>query len=240
MEVCLVQVAGVTDRGCVREKNEDNIFFESSLYIIADGMGGHLAGEVASKEAILCLKKFLLEENDIEKILILFKEAFLKTNNHIYDMAQNNEDLKGMGTTVTLAKVIGDELFYAHVGDSRLYRYSKENFEQITADHSLVAQMVEKGQITKEEANIHPNKNIITKAVGIATAIEPDMGSFKLNNDDVVLLCSDGLTNMLTNEQIVEILNNNKKDINNMVAKLLEKANEAGGKDNVSIICLQY
>jgi len=235
-----VQVAGVTDRGCVRETNEDSIFFESSLYIIADGMGGHLAGEVASKEAILCIKDLLVDEKDVKKIPELLKDAFDKANKHIYDMAQNKEEYKGMGTTVTLAKLIDDELFYAHVGDSRLYRYAKKNFEQITRDHSLVAQMVETGQITKEEANTHPNKNIITKAVGTASSIEPDIGSLKLNTGDIILLCSDGLTNMLTNEQIVDILSKGKNDVNKIVTKLLKEANNAGGKDNISIICLQY
>lgn len=239
MEVYLVQVAGITNRGCVREINEDSIFMESSLYIVADGMGGHLAGEVASKEAIICLKKYLLGKEE-ENIPDLLKEAVKQANKQIYEMSIDKEEYKGMGTTVTLAMLFDDELFFAHVGDSRLYRYSQEYFEQMTTDHSLVAQMVETGQITEEEANTHPSKNIITKAVGTGIIIEPDIGSFKLKKGDIILLCSDGLTNMLTNEQIVDILNKYKDDLDKVVAELLEKANDAGGNDNISIICLQY
>lgn len=233
-----MQIAGRTDRGLVRELNEDSIFFSDSLFIVADGMGGHLAGDVASADAINCVKVFSAENSD--NIKNMLGEAIKYANKNIYAKAQSDARYKGMGTTVTLALIEGEELFYAHIGDSRLYLFRQQNLEKITSDHSLVAELLQSGQITAEQAEQHPNKNVITKAVGSTEDIAPDEGHFALEPEDIILLCSDGLTNMLKKEHIAEIILANKENLEDIVDCLVDCAKKAGGTDNISVICCKY
>ena len=234
-----MQVAGSTDRGLVREMNEDSIYFDKALFIVADGMGGHLAGEVASKDAIICIKDFL-QENTGADTLFIISQAIKYANKYIFNKAKSNKQYKGMGTTVTLAKVVKNQLFYAHVGDSRLYIFRNNVLDKITTDHSLVAQLLETGQITAEQAAQHPNKNIITKAVGTLDDVEPDKEQIQLEDNDIILLCSDGLTNMLKTEEISQVILENQNNPQNIVDYLIHCAKQAGGTDNISVICFKY
>ncbi|MDR2007195.1 MAG: Stp1/IreP family PP2C-type Ser/Thr phosphatase [Acidaminococcales bacterium] len=234
-----MKVIGGTDRGLVRENNEDSILAEPDLCIVADGMGGHLAGEIASRDAIACVKEFIGDNKGRDRLFVL-AEAVKYANKYIFNKAQSGVQYKGMGTTVTVASVTEDKLFYAHVGDSRLYLFRNAKLERITSDHSFIAQLLESGQITPEEAAVHPNKNVITKAVGAAPDIDPDTGCVALLAKDVFLICSDGLTNMLPDGAIAEIIGGGLENPEEMAGRLIEAANAAGGIDNISVICMQY
>ena len=233
-------VSGKTDCGLVRQVNEDNIFFDSSLFIVADGMGGHLAGEIASFDAIACIKDFMTENADNEEVLFIIDKAVKFANKYIFDKSQTDISYKGMGTTVTLAKMISERLYYAHVGDSRIYLFRNKELKQITTDHSLVAELLISGQITPEQALVYPNKNVITKAVGTAENVEADTGYFDLVEDDIIILCSDGVTNMLNDETICKIIVEHENNIDTMTDTFVSEANAAGGSDNISVICLKY
>ncbi|MDR3349746.1 MAG: Stp1/IreP family PP2C-type Ser/Thr phosphatase [Acidaminococcales bacterium] len=234
-----MKVFGRTDRGLVRENNEDSILAEPNLCIVADGMGGHLAGEIASRDAITCANEFIGAHEGHDRLFVI-AEAVRYANKYIFNKAQREALCQGMGTTLTLASVAGDKLFYAHVGDSRLYLFRNAKLERITADHSFVAQLLASGQITPEEAAVHPSKNVITKAVGAAPDIAPDTGCVDLLAKDVFLVCSDGLTNMLTDEAIAEIIGKSPGDPEEAAVRLIDAANAAGGFDNISVICMQY
>ena len=235
----ILQVAGSTDIGLVRKVNEDSIFFNDDIFIVADGMGGHMAGEVASQDAISCIKDFL-EQNFEKEPLFTIGGSIKHANKYIFSKAKSDCKYKGMGTTVTLAKIVRNQLFYAHIGDSRLYIFRDDYLDKITSDHSLVAQLVEIGQLTDEQAAQHPNKNIITKAVGTFEDIEPDTGQCELKEGDIILLCSDGLTNMINTDKIKQIILENFNNVQNIVNHLVDEAKKAGGNDNISVICIKY
>ncbi len=236
-----MQVAGLTDRGCVREINEDTILLDKSLYAIADGMGGHLAGEVASQKALECVKEHLAAlAFNAKSALGVLEEAVQIANRKVFCLSNEKPEYNGMGTTLTLIKVIRGELFYVHVGDSRLYLFRDGKLSQITTDHSLVAQMVVDGQITVDEAAVHPGKNIITRAVGTADFVQPDSGSIDLAKGDILIICSDGLTNMVSDEELAQKAEKYKQSVGRLASELLNTAKQAGGDDNISIICLKY
>ena len=231
-----------TNVGLVRKQNEDSIaVIEPDTFIVADGMGGQAAGEIASQMLIETAKSELnstaLPWN--EEIL---KSVILKANENILLEAKRHLEYQGMGTTATIlhiAKPMETQLnfttqtaFYAHIGDSRLYKLEHNGLKQITQDHSYVEDLVRKGEITEEEARVHPLKNVLTQAVGAMPEIAIDVGSFKVRTGDVFLLCTDGLTNMVSDEEIAKILNSTKNPAND----LIEAALNHGGKDNVSLI----
>ena len=203
---------GLTDIGRTRTQNQDSIFicddFENVKYfIIADGMGGVNGGEIASTTAISAIKSYI-DENiyDIElvedQINDLIRGAISRANKEIYEIAEKDETYKGMGTTVILAITFGNRVYIGHIGDSRLYRIRKNIIRQLTTDHSYVQALLKEGTITKEQAYNHPQKNILLKVVGCEPYIEPDILVKGFLKDDVLLMCTDGLTNMLTNEEI--------------------------------------
>ncbi|MSS43864.1 Stp1/IreP family PP2C-type Ser/Thr phosphatase [Anaerosalibacter bizertensis] len=236
-----------TDKGKVRKNNQDSYFVsedtELPLFIVADGMGGHKAGEVASNMAVEIVKDFFIEKKeefkknkvDISKFI---RSVVEKANTIIYKKSIENDEFHGMGTTITMAYISEDKLYIGHVGDSRAYLLRNNKFIQITEDHSLVAEMVKKGSISEEEAECHPQRNIITRAIGTDEEVITDIIVEDIYKDDILLLCTDGLTNMMNDDEIKEILIN-KIDLQKNCNSLVKKANRLGGIDNVTVIAIK-
>lgn len=223
--------------GNIRENNEDSYLIsklspDSILLAVADGMGGHQAGEVASDLAIQSLKESSF--NDQESILDQLKRSIVEANNSIIEFSNQKNKYKEMGTTFSVAMIKGESLYFGHVGDSRIYIYQK-NLKQITTDHSLVNDLVKKNAIKPDEAFDHPKKNIITQALGIDKNLEIQLDKMKLNQDTLIMLCTDGLTDMLRFEQIESIFEN-KNDHRQILDELGKKALDNGGQDNITII----
>ena len=226
------KVYQATHVGKVRKNNEDAIIYiEPEIFAVADGMGGQAAGEVASNMLIDTIKNFLptIPEPLNEDIL---QKAILKANAAILREAEKNPQYQGMGTTATILHIYNRRAYFAHVGDSRLYRLRNKNFEQITQDHSYVEELVRAGEITEAEARVHPMKNVLTQAVGVVEKISVDTANFPVENGDIFLLCTDGLTNMVDDKTISEILSSSE----NPAEILIKTALDNGGTDNVSVI----
>ena len=229
------KVYQATHVGKVRKNNEDAlIFIEPEIFVVADGMGGQAAGEVASKMLIDTVKNFLpsIPEPLHEDIL---KKAILKSNAAILRAANENPNYRGMGTTATILHIYKDRAYYAHVGDSRIYRLKNKILEQITQDHSYVEDLVRRGELTAAEARLHPMKNILTQAVGAVENISVDTASFSVHAGEIFLLCTDGLTNMIDDNEIAEILLANE----NPAESLVQAALDNGGADNISVIVVK-
>ncbi|MBR4905158.1 MAG: Stp1/IreP family PP2C-type Ser/Thr phosphatase [Selenomonadaceae bacterium] len=221
-----------THVGRVRRNNEDSlIIIEPETFAVADGMGGASAGEVASQMLVETVKEFLAETPPIwdEKIL---SRAIVSANEKILNMARRNEEYRGMGTTATILHLNDKRAYFAHVGDSRIYRLRGNSFEQITEDHSYVETLVRRGELTHEAARVHPLKNVLTQAVGAMDELNIDAANLPVENGDIYLLCTDGLTNMVDDETVANIL----KTAHNPADALIDAALSAGGKDNVSVI----
>ncbi len=244
-----VEVYGKTDIGKLRELNEDSFAIcgfkdgiPSGVCVLADGMGGHNAGEIASSMAanLICddLADSLLEE-DSEKIAKKMAAAIDFANSEIYNMSIKNSAQAGMGTTTVVVFVKKDLVRIANVGDSRAYLVSDAIIRKITVDHSVVEELVKSGSITKAEARNHPDKNIITRAVGPEKYVDADFYDYIPCGGETILLCSDGLTEMLSEKQIKEILNNSE-NLKNAVDTLIDEANKRGGVDNITVIALQF
>ncbi len=226
----------LSDIGKVRETNEDSFVCRPPLFVVADGMGGHVAGEVASRMAVETVDSGVAAVNGAEPLALL-TEAITRANGLIFRMAQDNSDCAGMGTTLTAALAVGSRLYWGHVGDSRLYLLRGATLAQITEDHSLVSELVKKGSITPSEALNHPHRNILTRAVGTADQVKVDTGSLELAAGDKVLICTDGLTNMVSDDEIATILGGDG-DGAALLATLVAKANDAGGLDNITTILI--
>lgn len=234
-----------TDIGKVRDMNQDSYYIsdendEIKLYIVADGMGGYKGGEIASKLAIESAKNYIrnnFEEIKKEKELILelIKNAIEYANMVVYEESKEIEELNGMGTTIDVCLIYSNKVYIGHIGDSRVYRLRKEFFRKLTVDHSYVEQLVKEGNITKEEAYNHPKKNMLTKALGCTPFVEPDVMVKGFLKDDILLMCSDGLTNMLKDNKIYEIIKENPKEASK---NLVKKANELGGYDNITAVII--
>lgn len=229
-----------TDTGRRREMNQDYMYTSElpvgnlpNLYVLADGMGGHNAGDYASRYAVETIVQSVQGSRDTSPVMIL-REAIWKANQAVVEKSRMDIDLEGMGTTVVAATVDGRELCVANVGDSRLY-IAGEYFEQITKDHSYVQEMVRRGELRAEIARIHPDRNIITRAVGGGLDIEVDFFEAELAENDRILMCSDGLTDMLEDREIFDIIKTgvNSADI---VEMLIGQANRYGGNDNITVI----
>jgi len=234
----------ITDIGERRRVNQDYVFCElntignlPNLFIVADGMGGHNAGDYASRFCVEFFTKQIRESNQTSPI-VMIEEAIKKTNEKLYEKSREEVDLEGMGTTFVLATIFGKEMYVANIGDSRLYVISKE-LRQITEDHSLVQAMVKTGELDKDEAREHPNKNIITRALGVNEDVEPDFFEVDLEEGDIILMCSDGLTNMLEDDTIERIIRENADDLQTATDILVKQANENGGKDNIAVIIVK-
>lgn len=246
----VLDVAHRSDPGMVRAHNEDAIFVDGAgLTILADGMGGYNAGEVASGIAVNVIKEGLLPElisgRDLSKVdvhtglthaALLLQQQIAAANKGIYEAAQNRPECAGMGTTVVAAVFHGNRVSIAHIGDSRCYRLRGERFEQLTRDHSLLQEQIDSGQITADQARFSLNKNLVTRALGIEAIVPAEISEYRVEADDIYLLCSDGLTDMVDPDVVHGILDEQRGALEAAATQLVELANQNGGRDNISVI----
>jgi serine/threonine protein phosphatase PrpC len=240
-----VEVAVKTHIGHIRQVNEDSAEVvrrenNTVLALIADGMGGHRAGDVASQLTLKTLKK-AFEAVDLNRGASAWEDWLLKSiqeaNHTIYQFAMNHDDCQGMGTTIVAALFLEDYYVLAHVGDSRIYRCTQNKFEAVTEDHSLVNELMRTGQITKEEAETHPQRNVITRALGTEEHVEVDLKTLSYLGNEFVLLCSDGLSDAVRDEQLAQVLSGDEW-LEEKASKLMRHALDAGGEDNVTLILI--
>lgn len=245
----LVEIYGLTDIGKRRELNEDSykIFgFEagkpSGFCVLADGMGGHNAGEVASGAAVDIIAEELsaeIDETDSKKIALNIASAIDVANSRIYEMSISNYEQAGMGTTTVIAYVKDALVRVANIGDSRAYAVSDKEICRITIDHSVVEQLVQSGSITREDARRHPDKNIITRALGTEEYVDADFFDYEPSDGEVIMLCSDGLTEMVEEDDIKNIVTENES-LEDAVKKLVDTANQNGGVDNITVVAMKF
>ena len=240
----MIKTFSITDIGRQRKVNQDYVFTSEqpvgnlpNLFIVADGMGGHKAGDFASKYAVETIINEVAASDKSQEPVLLLKDAISMANERVYQKSMLEEKYEGMGTTVVAATIKDDLLYVANVGDSRLY-IMNDSITQITRDHSLVEEMVQMGGLDRKEARVHPDKNIITRAVGVQEYVEVDFFQVELKEGDLILMCSDGLTNMLEDEEIRMILEG-QRDIVEKASGLVDAANENGGKDNIAVILIK-
>ena len=234
---------GITDVGKKRSMNQDSIFYTDkpvgpiqNLYIVADGMGGHKAGDLASSYAVQTIVEAISRSVETRPALILQK-AIRYANYRLYEKSEEREEYHGMGTTLVVLTVYKDEALAANIGDSRLYEISQKQIRQISEDHSLVAELVRKGELSATEAR-NPDKNIITRALGIQDEAQIDLFPFRVETGNRYLLCSDGLTNMVEDTELCRLISQ-KKDISEIGAELILKANKNGGLDNIAVVLVE-
>lgn len=234
----------MTDIGKKRQMNQDYIFCAENpigsfpnLFIVADGMGGHKAGDYASRTCVDYVVDSI-KNSQKRTVVGAFEEAISHANHQVFADANNNQAYEGMGTTFVSAVVMEDTLYAANIGDSRLYIINEAGIRQVTKDHSLVEEMIQNGEILRKESRLHPNKNIITRALGTTDEVTADYFEVGLHKEDIILLCSDGLTNMMEDEDIMFIVRRYEQ-ISVAGKKLIEKANACGGIDNISIILIR-
>ncbi|MCD7866485.1 MAG: Stp1/IreP family PP2C-type Ser/Thr phosphatase [Clostridiales bacterium] len=237
-----MKICSLTDIGIRREMNQDYFFLSEepvgrlpNLFIVADGMGGHKAGEFASRCAVETMAAAARTAQDADAVGVL-TACVTQANAELNRYAQQHPETKGMGTTIVAAVLNGRHLTTVNVGDSRLYLIG-DDIRQITRDHSLIQEMVRMGEMDEESARIHPDKNIITRAVGVSPFVETDIFETDVEPGERILLCSDGLTNMVSDETILQILNDDR-DLDEKTEYLIELANNNGGRDNITVIII--
>lgn len=230
----------MTDVGRVRDVNQDYVYVSDApvgnlpnLLVVADGMGGHKAGEYASRLAVEVLTQELTESRE-QGPEAMIRKAITTANYKLMETAKQDPKLYGMGTTLVVATVIERTLYFANVGDSRLYLIN-EGIKQLSKDHSLVQEMVRLGGINQEEAKHHPDKNIITRAIGVKEEVKTDFFEYRLKKGDIILMCTDGLSNLVEDEEILHIVKSSR-DVVEAVERLIERANLNGGSDNIGIV----
>lgn len=230
----------LTDVGKNRVTNQDYVYCKSdavgnlpNVFIVADGMGGHKAGDIASVTAVDAVLKSI-EQSEKTDVISIMEEAVREANKTLYEKSKSNEEWAGMGTTLVLATVMDNTIFVANIGDSRLYLID-DGIHQITRDHSYVEEMVSIGEIDKSEARTHSKKNIITRAIGVEEETHADFFEVQFKKGDKLLMCSDGLTNMIEDNDILSVIAGNN-DIESTVHKLIDLANDSGGKDNIAVL----
>jgi protein phosphatase len=226
-----LEVGSRTDVGRVRDHNEDSLLVQAPFFVIADGMGGHAAGEVASELAVRTLEDARIDSLDADAL----RDAIIEANAVIIKGAQDGLGREGMGTTLTAAVLEQDQMLIAQVGDSRAYLLHEGSLRQITRDHSLVEELMAAGKITEEEARFHPNRSVITRALGSDTNVQPDLYEMQVHEGDRLLLCSDGLSAMLDSEDILAALRADS-DAQRAADALVDAANDEGGYDNITVI----
>jgi PPM family protein phosphatase len=229
------RVAAVTDPGRTRRHNEDSYVIEPPLFAIADGMGGAQAGEVASGLATAALKEGQADAGGQQRIADLIQEA----NRRVYDRSSSDPNTSGMGTTITVALVEDDHVAFGHVGDSRAYLIRDASMEQLTEDHSLVNELLKTGKLSREEAETHPQRSVITRALGTDPDVDVDTFSVRAENGDLFLLCSDGLTDMVSEESILDLVERHRDDIDGALRALVKEANRGGGQDNITVVAFE-
>ena len=228
------------DVGRRRNTNQDYAFVSDkplgnlpNLLVIADGMGGHKAGDFASRYAVQSLVE-ALEISTESSPEVMFQNAIRIANQKLFEASKQDARLEGMGTTMVVATVIERTLYFANIGDSRMYLLNK-GIKQLSKDHSFVQEMVRLGGINAEDAKNHPDKNLITRAVGVREKVEMDFFEYRLKKNDMILMCTDGLSNMVEDEEILRIVKSSR-DVVEATEKLVERANENGGNDNIGVI----
>lgn len=241
-----MKVFAGTDIGKAREKNQDYYYVSESyddikLCVLADGMGGYTGGEIASNMAVNAVKNYIYNNYskiklETDNIINLLKDATQYANMVIYEKTRQVEELEEMGTTLEIALIIDDKLYISHIGDSRIYKINNDKIMQITKDHSYVEKLINDGTITREQAKVHPQKNVLTKALGCTAFVEPDLIVEKIEKNDIIFICSDGLTNMLEEKEILKIIKENPESPNK---ELIASANNAGGMDNITVIVIE-
>ncbi len=238
-----MQIYSRIDIGKTRRSNQDACFSGEiskgvALAVVCDGMGGANAGNIASDMAVKAITEYVkrsyLDSMDSSDVSQMLKRAVTSANIEVYDAAQSNPELSGMGTTVVAALVQAEFTVICHVGDSRAYLISNNTLTQITRDHSMVQSLVESGKLTPEEAMVHPRKNVITRALGVEENVIPDLYETILKTGETLMLCSDGLSNFVPDKQIISVFKSN--DINDVVDILTDSANENGGGDNITVV----
>ena len=239
-----MRIYSATDVGQKRKMNQDYVFATAdpvgnlpNLFVVADGMGGHNAGDYASSHAVTSMVEEIRQDADFNPVKVI-RHAIECVNTEILTQAQQDEKLRGMGTTMVAATIVGHYAYVANVGDSRLYLINDERIIQITKDHSLVEEMVRMGEISEEDARNHPDKNVITRALGATKDVAVDFFDVHLEPGDRLLLCSDGLTNMVLDEDIEDIIVSEEL-LETAGKRLVEAANENGGKDNIGIVLVE-
>lgn len=241
-----MRIAMKSDVGMKRELNEDRAGYSTNrsdipLMVVCDGVGGHKAGEVASSIAVnqLIERWQMTSLSTVEDIRLWLLRHISDVNLRIYQKSHQYKDLTGMGTTLVLAVVVDEVLFIAHVGDSRAYAYRSYQLKQLTQDHTLVEALVQSGQITKEEARVHPKRNFVVRALGVESQVSIDFTTVTLKEDDVIVLCSDGLSNMLNEQEMKDVLAS-YSTLEEQADQFIRRANEAGGTDNITVLCARY
>ena len=240
--------------GMVRPHNEDAIFADPDygLVILADGMGGYNAGEVASGIAVKVVSEGLIPDiesgRDMSKVdvqtglthaALLLQQQIAAANKGIYEAAQKRPECAGMGTTIVAAIFHGNRVSIGHIGDSRCYRLRGDKFEQLTHDHSLLQEQIDSGQLTPEQAKYSLNKNLVTRALGIEAIVPADISEYRVEAEDIYLLCSDGLTDMVEPEAVHAVIADRRNALPDAAARLVDLANENGGRDNISVILVR-
>lgn len=240
----MIRSFSITDIGRKRKLNQDYVYTSEqqvghlpNLFLVADGMGGHKAGDYASRCAIETITQYISESDENSAVGVIGR-AIQKANEEIKRHSDTEEELQGMGTTIVAASIKGNELCVANVGDSRLYIAGSKGIRQVTIDHSLVEEMVRKGGIRPEQARLHPDKNIITRALGVMDEVDIDFFKVELRPGDIVLMCSDGLSNMIEDEEIRMILKG-RRSLHEKGESLVEAANNNGGKDNIAVVLVE-
>ena len=242
----MIKAYAKSDKGNVRETNEDYFYISNSLdqvqlYLLADGMGGYNGGEIASQLAVQTAKNYI-ENNfkDIEKdrdsIIQLLGSSMEYANMVVYEKAKENPELQGMGTTLEICLIYNNKAYIGHVGDSRIYRVRKQFIRKLTQDHSYVQKLVKEGTITKEQAEHHPQKNMLMKALGCNAFVEPDVMVKGFLKDDILIMCSDGLSNMVDQQTIYEMAS---KNIEQATKDLVQLAKDRGGYDNITVVIIK-
>ena len=243
----MIQAYAKSDQGKVREMNQDYYYISNSLdeiqlYILADGMGGYNGGEIASKLAVETAKNYIKNnfkdiEKDRDSIIQLIGSSMEYANMVVYEKSKEKPELQGMGTTLEICLIYNNKVYIGHIGDSRIYRIRKEFIRKLTQDHSYVQKLVKEGTITKEQAAHHPQKNMLMKALGCNAFVEPDVMVKGFLKDDILIMCSDGLTNMIDQETIYQMAS--KKNIEQASKDLVQRANDNGGYDNITVVIIK-
>ena len=242
----MIKAYAKSDKGKVREINQDYFYISNSLdeiqlYILADGMGGYNGGEIASSLAVQTAKNYI-ENNfkDIEKdrdsIIQLLGSSMEYANMVVYEKSKENPELQGMGTTLEICLIYNNKVYIGQVGDSRIYRIRKQSIRKLTQDHSYVQKLVKEGTITNEQAAHHPQKNMLMKALGCNAFVEPDVMVKGFLKDDILIICSDGLTNLVNQDTLYEMAS---KNIEQATKDLVQLANDRGGYDNVTVVIIK-
>lgn len=242
----MLQFAAFSDVGLVRKDNEDSCYsgcplggLEENLFIVADGMGGHRGGSYASRFVVHKIPELLPGRNRDRGILNALMESVERTNRALYQISQDQPDLNGMGSTLVMAYLDKKEWLFINVGDSRAYVYFEDQLDQITQDHSLVEELVRLGRLNREDKLYQTNRNVITRAMGIDPVVEEDCFTWPAKAGQRILLCSDGLHGMISDEAIAAVLRE-EADTTRAAARLMKEAKDAGGKDNITILLIDY